>query len=254
MHFVQIVSEADLREFWDLFAKQDSKRFGGLLANLLKRIPKTPYDNRTKQIFTDVLSWGAAHPEEILDPFGNRDSPNFVAFCALFGQLHTLHNETGDSIGSFVHDEQNQFVPTFISGWNLLSKFEGKNGPMSLLADWEKIESFACELVEKSSTHSFGLQIIDVSMWLLKRVLDNEDDLSGNCRTLYDCLVERSTISRFDFNTLVSTVEIGSQYVERLPLTEEQLSRAKEFGAEMEDQRQNRMLQGPPHPPRPKPA
>jgi hypothetical protein len=221
MHFVQMLQEADLREFWDLFAKQDATRFGALLGNLLKRIPETPYDQRTKQIFTDVFTWGAAHPEEILDPFGEGDSPNFVAFCSLFGQLHRIHNETGDTIGSFVHDEQNQFVPMFVDGWDLLSKFEGKNHPMAMMSDWREIESFNCELLEKSSADSFGLQILDVCMWLLRRVLDNDNTPRGNCRILFECLVERSMISRFNSETLVRSVEVGSQYVDDLPLTEE---------------------------------
>jgi hypothetical protein len=245
MHFAQMLSETDLREFWDLFAKQDAKRFGILLAALLKRVPKTPYDKRTKQIFTDVLTWGAAHPEEILDPFGEGDSPNFVAFSTLFGQLHAIHNETGDTIGSFVHDEQNQFVPMFIKGWDLLSKFEGKNHPMAMISDWKKIESFNCELVEKSSADSFGLQIIDVAMWLLRRVLDNDDKPHGNCRTLFECLAERSMINTFDFKTLVRSVEVGTQYVGGLPLTEEQLDRGKALLTEFEERREKRMLQDP---------
>ena len=243
MHFAQMLQEADLREFWDLFAKQDPVRFGALLGDFLKRVPETPYDQRTKQIFTDVLTWGADHPDEILDHFGEGDSPNFVAFCSLFGQLHTIHNETGDTIGSFVHDEQNQFVPMFVKGWDLLSKFEGKNHPMAMISDWKKIESFDCELLEKSSTDSFGLQILDVCMWLLRRVLDNDNEPGGNCRTLFECLVERSMISRFDFKTLVRSVEVGAQYVDGLTLTEEQLDRGKEILKEFEETRLKRMLQ-----------
>jgi hypothetical protein len=244
MHFVQMLQDADLREFWDLFAKQDAARFGILLRHLLGRVPQTPFDQRTKQILTDVLIWGADHPGEILDPFGEADSPNFVAFCSLFGQLHAIHAETDDTIGSFVHDEQNQFVPMFVKGWDLLSKFEGKNHPMAMISDWKKIESFDCELLEKSSADSFGLQIVDVCMWLLRRVADNDNEPRGDCRTLYECLVERSMISTFDFKTLVRSVEVGGQYVEGLPLTEEQLDRGRKLLAEFEEARQKR-LQAP---------
>ncbi|MGA2876714.1 MAG: DUF3800 domain-containing protein [Nitrososphaerales archaeon] len=242
MHFVQMLQEGDLREFWDIFTKQDANRFGALLGNILKRVPETPFDQRTKQIFSDVLAWGSAHPDEVLDPFGEGDSPNYVAFSTLFGQLHTLHNETGDTIGSFVHDEQNQFVPMFAKGWDLLSKFEGKNHPMATIADWKKIESFECDLVEKSSADSFGLQVIDVCMWLLRRAHDNRDNPRENCRTLFECLVERSTITRFDFETLVRSVESGARYVDNLPLTEKQLDKGRAMLAEFEEARQMRLL------------
>jgi hypothetical protein len=245
MHFVQMLQEEDLREFWDLFAKQDATRFGALLGGILKRVPETPFDQRTKQIFNDVLTWGSEHPNEILDPFGEGDSPNFVAFSTLFGQLHTLHNETGDTIGSFVHDEQNQFVPMFVKGWDLLSKFEGKNHPLAMIADWKKVESFECELVEKSSADSFGLQVIDVCMWLLRRIHDNDDKPREDCRTLFECLVERSMITRFDFETLVRSVEAGARYVDSLPLAEKQLDEGKAILAEFEEARQKRMLQKP---------
>jgi hypothetical protein len=43
MHFVQLLSESDLREFWDLFAKQDATRLGTLLESILTRVPDTPF-------------------------------------------------------------------------------------------------------------------------------------------------------------------------------------------------------------------
>jgi hypothetical protein len=242
MHFVQILSEEDERQFWDLFAKQDASRFGTLLARLATRVPKFPYDSRTKQVLVDVLTWGAANPSAILDPFGKAHSPNFVAFCTLFGQLHDLHRETGDIVGSFVHDEQNQFVPTFVKGWDLLSKFEGRNHPTAMITDWKKIESFDCELVERSSAESFGLQLLDICMWLLRRVLDNKDVPRGACARLFRLLLERGNISVFDFNNLVQRMKSGARYVEDLSLTPAELERGKSFMAELEATRKRRLL------------
>jgi hypothetical protein len=242
MHFVQLLGEDDLREFWDIFAKQDPTRFGALLEKILLRVADTPFDTRSKQILTDVLTWGSVNPEKILDPFGEGDSPNFVAFCSLFGQLHTIHNESGDTIASFVHDEQNQFVPMFIKGWDLLAKFEGKSHPMSIISDWKKIESFDCALIEKSSANSFGLQIVDVCMWILRRVVDNKNRPRGYCKALFDCLVERGMIAELSFEHLVRTVKAGADYVNNLPLTDEQLEKGKAVLRQFERSRQDRML------------
>ena len=116
---------------------------------------------------------------------------------------------------------------------------------MAIISDWKKIESFDCELLEKSSADSFGLQIIDVAMWLVRRVFDYDNIPLGNCRMLFECLVERSVINTFDFKTLVRSVEIGAQYVEKSPLTEGRLNPGKVLLAELEEVRKRRMLQEP---------
>ena len=112
---------------------------------------------------------------------------------------------------------------------------------MSLISDIKMLPTFACPFVVRSSSTSFGLQIVDVCMWLVKRVLDRGDEPRGNCRTLFECLVEKSWMSRFDFDNVVDQVEAGAGYVERLPLTEEQLARGRAILQELEDSRLSRM-------------
>jgi hypothetical protein len=177
-----------------------------------------------------------------MDPFGEGHSPNFVAFCGLFGQLHDIHRQTGDTIGSFVHDEQNQFVPMFQKGWDLLSKFEGRNHPTAFMSDWQRIESFECVLVEKSSSDSFGLQLLDICLWLLKRVIDNRQEPRGACATLFQCLTQRSKLVRLDQRDLAQKVATGSEYVNSLPFTSEDEARAKRLLSEIEESRQTRLL------------
>jgi hypothetical protein len=241
MHFVQLLAEEDLREFWDLFQKQDAVRFGVLLERILPRVAEVDFDQRTSEILTDVLTWGSAHPSEILDKFSPLDSPNYVAFTGLFGHLHRMYQESGDSIAAFVHDEQNQFSSFFETGYKTLSQFAGKNHPLAYLADWEKLPSFQCALVTKSSSESLGLQLVDICLWLFKRVLDDGDRPHGACRTLFESLVERSWIKRFDFSNLVRQVREGTQFVENLPLTPNELERGQELLKQFESNRQFRL-------------
>lgn len=241
MHFVQLLAEEDLREFWDLFQKQDAVRFGVLLGKILPRIAEVDFDRRTSQILTDVLTWGSAHPKEILDKFSALDSPNYVAFTGLFGHLHQMYQESGDTVASFVHDEQNQFSSFFETGYRILSQFAGKSHPLAYLADWEKLPSFQCALVTKSSSESFGLQLVDICLWLFKRVIDNGDRPQGACWTLFESLVERSWIKRFDFPHLVRQVREGAQFVEKLPLTTKDLDRGQDILKQFETNRQLRL-------------
>lgn len=241
MHFIQLLGEEDLREFWDIFQKQDSQRFGSLLDRILPRVAAAGFDHRTEQILTDVLKWGSLNPAEVLDPFDEGDSPNFVAFCGLFGHLHTLYEETGDTIGSFVHDEQNQFISIFRTGFDILSRFTGRNHPMAMMSDWREVPSFDCSLQQRSSSGSFGLQLVDVCLWLIKRVIDKRDKPHGNCAVLLDCLIERSLLSRFDFHDLLRMVKEGTDFVENLPLTDEKLMRGQEILNTIESNRQRRL-------------
>jgi hypothetical protein len=241
MHFVQLLTLDDLKEFWSLFAEQDAVRFSALLRTLAERAKASPFDTRSVQILSDVLSWGSEHPERILDPFSEGDSPNFVAFCSLFDHLHKFHEQNGHVIGSFIHDEQNQFVPSFREAFDYLSKFQGDDRPMSLISDIKLMPTFDCSLVVRSSSESFGLQIVDICMWLVKRVIDQGDKPRDNCLTLFKSLFERSWISRFDFSNIVSQVRSGADFVEALPLTEEQLARGRAVLGEFERSRVERM-------------
>jgi hypothetical protein len=85
------------------------------------------------------------------------------------------------------------------------------------------------------------LQILDLCMWIVKRVIDRGDKPRGSCRTLFECLVERSWISRFDFTDLVENVRAGVAYIGALPVTEEQIEKGRLILAEFERSRLGRM-------------
>jgi hypothetical protein len=244
MHFVQLLTLEDLREFWALFAAQDAERFAILLRKIVGRVESCPFDKRSLQILSEVLTWASENPKAVLDPFGEGDSPNFVAFTGLFNHLHDLHKREGHVIGGFVHDEQNQFVPSFTKAFEFLSKFQGDEKPTALISDIKMLPSFDCPLVVRSSSESFGLQIVDVCLWMIRRVLDRDDQPRDNCQTLFNCLVERSWISRFDFENILDQVEEGAKYVEQLPLTEEQLERGRTILKEFERSRLSRIAAG----------
>ncbi len=116
--------------------------------------------------------------------------------------------------------------------------------PMSIISDIAPIASFECSLEVRSSASSFGLQLVDVCMWLVMRVVERGDRPKGACAKLFQCLVERSWINEYDFRTLVRQVEEGARHVEDLPLTPEDLERGKAIREQLEDARRNRMLNG----------
>lgn len=241
LHFSQLLTTEDLNEFWSLFEAQDERRFGHLLGSIRDRVSETPYDKRSIQILTESLTWASEHPEAVLDPFSEHDSPNFVAFTALFEHLHSFHKESGHTIGSFVHDEQDQFIPHFTSAFELLAKFHGDSGPLSMISNIEPVSSFDCTLDVRSSEDSFGLQLIDVCLWLCKRVMDRKDHPRGQCAVLWECIVERSYINDYDFGMLVREIQKGVELLESRELTEEQLENAHRMLDQIEANRQKRL-------------
>lgn len=246
LHFAQLLSKEDLNEFWELFQAQSPDRFGKLLGVIRDRVQGTPYDKRSVQILTESLDWASKHPDAVLDPFDEGDSPNFVAFTALFDHLHAFHKETGHTIGSFVHDEQDQFVPKFSEAFEFLTNFHGdESSPLSVISDISPISSFDCNLLVRSSKDSFGLQLIDVCMWMVKRVMEKKDVPRGHCATLWECLIQRSSIKDYDFDTLIQEIAAGADTLAQRELTDEQLADARRNLDAIEDARRQRLLLQP---------
>lgn len=242
LHFAQMLTVEDLKEFWDLFQAQDPQRFGQLLVSVRDRVRSMPYDKRSAQILTESLDWASKHPGAVLDSFSESDSPNFVAFTALFDHLHLFHKRSGHTIGYFVHDEQDQFVPHFARAFDYLAKFHGETHPLAMISEIEPISSFDCTLEVRSSKTSFGLQLVDVCMWVSKRVLEKHNEPRGQCAVLWECLVEHSVIKDYDFAMLVREVEVGTNFLASREYSDKQLTEAREILAEIEESRRRRLL------------
>jgi hypothetical protein len=243
MHFLELLTEEDVREFWALFEAQDTQRLVSLLRAIEARVSCAPFDARTKQILMDSLGWAAAHPDKVLDPFGLKDSPNFVAFSALFQFFHSINDDgVNNTIASFVHDEQGQFVPSFKSAFAYLSVMKGKTHPLATLADVTKANTFECpNLTVAKSSQSFGLQLIDLCLWFVKRVYEQQTPLRGNCVSLMECLQEKSSFNDFSFEAVVQNVSRGAKSIYSRPFTADDEQRAKALLAQTEEQRLARM-------------
>lgn len=114
-----------------------------------------------------------------------------------------------------------------------------------MASDLSPIATFDCSLEIRSSADSFGLQIIDVCLWLAKRVLGHNDVPRGQCATLWNCVIERSYIKEYDFEVLVREVKAGADLLEQRPLTAAQSADAKRTLAQIEGARKKRLALNP---------
>jgi hypothetical protein len=112
---------------------------------------------------------------------------------------------------------------------------------MSLISDIRELPTFDCPLEVRSSAISFGLQIVDVCLWLLRRVLERGDQPRGHCRTLFECLLERSWLAQFSFENTVHQVKVGGDWLYSRPFTEEDERKAQKLLTESEQARLARL-------------
>lgn len=246
VQLIQILDDDDRRQFWDVYERADTGGFRDLLTRVKERLLVLHeggiYHDRTVRLLTDAIDWGLVHPDPLLQ--GHRselDSPNIVAFSLLLAMLHGLHESTGARVGTFVHDQQNQFARAMKATYDMLRKFTFGNSIVSTLLDFKEAPTFTCELQVTSSTESVGLQLIDVVLWLVKRFVESRGAVRGNCGDLVKAVISRGQISEFTLEAMQREVMGMIQVMEVTAPSEEQMKEGVKLMREIEARRLGRM-------------
>jgi hypothetical protein len=245
LYFLNVIlgcmTDTDKRDFWQSYRDEDRALFAKVLIRVQAKIKELVVDPRTKQLLNDAFEWGAQHPEDLLTKMSNLDSPNVVALTSIIQKLHEYYEDTGKPVAQFIHDEQNQFAKSMHFAYDLIKPFTIKTTATALLPEIKDAETFKCELVERSSKASFGLQMIDTLLWLAKRKIDRNIELRGECKSLFDLVLQRSLITDYSRNELTRwLLTEGNQFLAR-PISAEQLEKGKAIAAELEQKRIHRM-------------
>lgn len=241
---VGLLTVDDREEFWDVYAKADAKGFVRILLRLQARVETYIKDSRTRQLLRDAIDWALVRPEPLLE--GTRsemDSPNVVALTLLIEMLHRLNDRHRFIIGTFFHDEQKQFGKWLKTAFDLSKNWGSARGtsPLALITDLKEMSTFVGEFRAVNSKHSFGLQILDVVLWLVKRFIDDPEAVHGKSRDLAEYITKDAYISEFSHDATIREVIAGFAFLEALPLTPEKEQRGRELLAKIEDRRLERM-------------
>lgn len=241
---VALLDTDDREEFWGVYAKADAKGFSRILRRLEGRIHSRVTDPRTRQLLLDAIEWGTANPEPLLA--GTRsplDSPNIVALTLLVHELHRLNHESGLTIQTFVHDEQQQFGKHLKTAFDVSKRFSNvdSTSPLAQLINIKEMATFDCEFRVASSKKSFGLQVLDVVLWLAKRFVDNPAAVHGACRDLAKYVIKYGYISQFTQESMFLEVARGFEVLQNSPVTAEQERKGRELLADLEASRVSRM-------------
>jgi hypothetical protein len=246
---VALLDEDDRQEFWAVYGRGDGKGFARILRRLEGRVHTHVRDPRTRQLLLDAITWGMANPEPLLE--GTRsplDSPNIVALTLLIHELHELNQRFGLSIRTFIHDEQQQFGKHLKTAFDISKRFGNVDGtsPLALMINIKEMTTFDCDFRITNSRASFGLQLLDVVLWLMKRFVDDPDSVQGQALELALYVTKHSYISNFTQAAMLGEVERGLTLLQAAPFTAEQERRGRELMAELETGRLERMRESLP--------
>lgn len=180
------LSHVDAKAFWEAYEALDLDRFVTILENIRMRIFERILDARGRTLLLDALTWAIANPEEILRAARTKsDSVNVLALDLLVAGIHASTSKDSRII-VFRHDEQNQFGKEIAANFELGKNVAADFGIDSILWGMRRSERFDCSIEMLSSDMSFGLQLVDVALYLACQVIpgnfvSRNDDCAALC-------------------------------------------------------------------------
>ncbi len=251
VQLIQLLDEDDRRQFWAVYESADAEGFLEILNRVRERLKcfrsHGIYHERTEELLMDAIDWALCFPEPLLQQtHAELDSPNIVAFSCLVGMLHNHHQKTGARVGTFIHDEQNQFARFLKQSYGLLRGFTfPEDSAVSFMTDIEKMPTFSCELQIASSSSCIGLQFADVTLWLVKRFMDSGGAIGGDSRDLALSVIRNGRISNFTLADMQQEVDSMWQELQNKELSDDQITKGQEILADVEKRRIDRMKERP---------
>ncbi|HCG5272515.1 TPA: DUF3800 domain-containing protein [Vibrio parahaemolyticus] len=228
-------------DFWRAYLADDLEELMAVCRTLLVRSQQIP-DQRLKQVVSESLAYAIENPQlfTLISAKGKsaykKQTPNMVAFSSLLNSIHGFCNKLDLGVKQFVHDQNDEFRGTMREFHKLFFKFEQEEtsfGGVPTLKDFGyDIGQFMLE----SSKKSYGLQVVDLFLWLLQRDATTPE-LQATKARLLDNSVD-FVISR---HMSVNIVQARYHQVMTSPLSQEQLAKGKEFSRKLEEQRLNDM-------------
>lgn len=167
-----------------------------------------------------------------------------MALTLLVHELHRVNDELGLTIGTFIHDEQQQFGKHLKMAFDVSKRFGNVDAtsPLAQIINIKEMTTFDCEFRIASSKTSFGLQILDVVLWLMKRSIEMPDRIHGKSSELVEYVASCGFISQFTQQSMIREVVRGFEILNSGPdLTAEQKEKGYNILAELETSRIERM-------------
>lgn len=175
-----------LKRAWEArIERQDSVAEAELskICNELKsRVHYLP-DERSRNLLFDVLDWAGSNPAEICYNRQSKQSylqisPNLIGFQFVLTGIANRLKSKRKSAKKIIVDQQSQFdkAQKNLQRWYLNAKESGQELQLGIGLPESDFQSMAdIEIVHNSSANCAGLELVDIYLWIFKRLKDGKE-------------------------------------------------------------------------------
>jgi hypothetical protein len=167
-------------EFWDFYLKDD---LDGLIKICRALLEKAPYifDQRACEVVTAGLSYAIANPNifTLISAKGKsaykKQTPNIIAFSSLLTATHRFCKEYSVSVSELIHDQSDEFKGTMREYHRMFFGVDFEEDKFGGIPKFKEVEYDLGEFKLESSKKSYGLQVVDLFLWLIQRDITDKN-------------------------------------------------------------------------------
>lgn len=211
---------------------------------LRERLYRLP-DARSRALLGDALAWASDHPGNLSYNAKTKHDklsvmPNVIGFQSVMLGIASRLKKTNSKAVRIVVDQQSQFNQAqknlhdyFIAA----SKVQIETGPGLPLADFSAVPNIPIEF--SVGTKSYGLELVDLYLWIIKRLVEGKD-VAPELVRLVEPQLRRGRTDEISLNALAKR---WAKWFAELPEpSEEQFEKAREIREVEEKRRTAAML------------
>lgn len=239
-----LFDEDILKEAWAARIERNSAKAEDSLVKICAELRSRVYilpDARSQQIITDALEWTEKNPSKISYNIGSKAellsiTPNLIGFQSVMHGIALRILKHKVKRPNVIVDQQSQFNKTQRSLAEFYAKAKETGhlfemGPGMPSTDYKGIPS--TPIVFKSSHESFGLELVDIYLWIFKRFME-EKSLAPELHAVIRSNMNKTMIDEVSINAIAHR---WSKWFEELPeVTKEQEEQVREM-REFDEQR-----------------
>jgi Protein of unknown function (DUF3800) len=184
LKLASLFEEDDARLAWsariDTNRARANEKLIALCQRIAGRISQLP-DARSRQLIGDGLTWAAQNPDAIGYNVDHADdikqiSPNIIGFQSVMHGIAKRIVQRGKRASRIVVDRQSEFnkaQKTLSEFFAAASGMDGVTGPGMPKISFAGMPKTPIEFA--AGTDSAGLELVDVYLWIFKRLIDGKD-------------------------------------------------------------------------------
>ncbi|WP_318523472.1 DUF3800 domain-containing protein [Photobacterium leiognathi] len=167
-------------EFWNYYLKDD---LNGLIKICQTLLEKAPYifDKRACEVVTEGLDYAIKNPDifTLISAKGKsaykKQTPNIIAFSSLLTATHRFCKEYEVSVSELIHDQSDEFKGTMKEYHKMFFDVDFEEDKFGGIPKFKQVEYDLGTFSLESSKKSYGLQVVDLFLWLIQRDIKDKN-------------------------------------------------------------------------------